>query len=448
MGRRLYFLDFLRGLAIIGVVVNHAIVYGIMFNNENAMKYLPKSPLVIFAPFMIFATWAGLFAVINGIGISYNLYLRLENGIPLKKALKSPLIHSTSILIIHFIFQLIFTRGFKNIYGTEPWWSIGTGSIIQGSIQPLNLLVLYRSDALSMIAMSGYFSCLIMGIIWKDKTHFSNLKRTFRILTELAIIWLALSASLWQFLYYRLFLPALMKGGVFYIFALLLSLIAPHGHGIFPYGAYTIVGLLFGFAFARQESRQQIKRVAKLFAWGLIGMGALLIFFHFLTVPNISLDFFFNYIVIPPDLYIPNLGFMILAIIGLSGKFKDQSTEFDATTPPPIFRKTKFIRDMGKITLTLYCWENVWSSLMRVWFIRLFSSILAESDVLMENFGIQLLFLLTYCLSWLIIIWLWKMLKNTLSMEWIVYRLDKIFGKPTFENFFLPKTKIQNKNKN
>lgn len=90
MVKRLYFLDYLRGLAIIGVVVNHAIVYGIMLNNENALTYLPKSPLVIFAPFMVFATWTGLFSIINGIGISYNLIYRLEQGIPLKKTLKAP----------------------------------------------------------------------------------------------------------------------------------------------------------------------------------------------------------------------------------------------------------------------------------------------------------------------------------------------------------------------
>lgn len=452
MVKRLYFLDYLRGLAIIGVVVNHAIVYGIMLNNENALTYLPKSPLVIFAPFMVFATWTGLFSIINGIGISYNLIYRLEQGIPLKKTLKSPLIHSTSILITHFVFQIFFTRRTKPIIGEEPWFSIGTGSILENSLQPLNLLVIFRSDALSSIAMSGYFACLVIGLIWRQKENITNTKRTMRILIETAAVWLAVSSSLWNFMYYRLFLPCLSHGGIFYGFALILSLIAPHGHGILPYGAYTIVGILFGYALAIKISINQLKQTAKRFAWGLIGTGTLLILFHLLTVPDISLNFFFSFIVIPPDLYIPNLGLMILTIQWLIGKFalKNQSSLNENTIEQidsPILKKTKFIRYIGVITLSLYCWENIWSASMRVLFIRIFSSVPAEHDVLMEHFWIQLIYLIFYCLSWIIFIWLWKKVDYLFGMEWLVKTMDHLMGKPTFTTNTTPKEKTYQQQK-
>jgi len=184
MAKRLLFLDFMRGVAILGVVVNHAIVYGIMVNNANALEYLPQSPLIIFAPFMFFATWAGIFSIINGIGVGYNVYKRLESGISLKDALKSPFITSTSLLIIHFLFQLIFDRRSTPIIGETPWWSIGTGTIIQWSWSGIELRLLFRSDALSSIAMSGYFACAVITLLWRDPKNFSNSKRNNRSIVD------------------------------------------------------------------------------------------------------------------------------------------------------------------------------------------------------------------------------------------------------------------------
>lgn len=424
VAKRLYFLDFIRGIAIIGVVINHAIVYGIMKDNSNAMKYLPHSPLVIFAPAMIFATWAGLFSLINGLGVGYSVYSKLEAGIPLKQALKSPLINSTSLLIIHFLFQLVFTRRFTPILGEEPWFSMGTGSILQSQFISPDLRILFRSDALSSIAMSGYLACLVMALLWRVPQNFRNSKRNNRILLELGAIWLAISPTLWKFLYYRYFIPSLETGGILYIPALFLSLISPFGHGILPYGAYTLAGLLFGFSLAQNQHRKIIRRKAKQLGIALIFMGMLIILFHILTVHPITLQYFFKYIVIPPDLYVLNLGFMICLFQWLIGKFETQETNQTA----PIIYRTKWIQDLGRFTLTLFCWENIWSSMLRLIIIQLFDFLPHENDVLMENFELQLLYLAAYCAFWLIFLHLWKRISFKFGMEWLVARLNFFLG--------------------
>ena len=234
MGKRILSLDFIRGLAIIGVVLNHAITYGIMLNEDNARNLLPKSPLVIFAPLLIFGTWAGIFALITGIVNAYQIYLRMKKNEDIGKALQGCLINSTLIMIMHFIFLGFFTRMSESLTGNGYNHSLITGSIElqQISIPPIELF--FRADALAMISVSGYFTSLVLWIIWR-KGEFHNTKRNVKILLEIGGIMLAISQPLWNQLY-PVFISSLNKGGLYYIPAFFLSFISGTMHCLLPYG--------------------------------------------------------------------------------------------------------------------------------------------------------------------------------------------------------------------
>lgn len=422
---RLLFLDYIRGLAIIGVIFNHAIVYGIMKNNQNAMTYLPQSPLIVFAPTLIFGTWAGIFSVITGIANIYVVYHKLEKGISLKRAIQGPLVNSIILLFCHIIYQLLFTRGGKAIVGEIMWFSLFTGSIFNEEFAYPDFRIIFLSDALSSIAMSGFFSCVVMWFMWNNQDH-TNLKRNKRILTEIGAIWLAISPFLWNLLYYRLLIPSLEKGGIMYIFSFPLSLIACHGHGILPYGGFTAFGMVYGIFLAQKENIRLIQQYARKTGYTLLGFGLIFILFHLFTVEGNKIYFFFTYIIIPPDLYLLNLGIMIIWIEWFIRKFEYIPLE----QRNRIKKKTRSIRKFGKITLTLYCLEPLWSTSLASIFRQAFSFIEVENDVLMEIFSIQLLYLLVYIGSWLIILRIWdKKFHYKYSFEFWFVKLGGLFRK-------------------
>lgn len=74
--KRFLSLDVFRGIAILGVVVVHALIFGIFSTIDTALNILPLPMLIILSPVVIFAPMAGLFVFIssmsNGVGFRLN----------------------------------------------------------------------------------------------------------------------------------------------------------------------------------------------------------------------------------------------------------------------------------------------------------------------------------------------------------------------------------------
>ncbi|QEE16455.1 hypothetical protein DSAG12_02285 [Promethearchaeum syntrophicum] len=433
MGKRILSLDFIRGLAIIGVIVNHAITYGIMLNEENARTLLPKSPLVIFAPLLIFGTWAGIFALITGLVNSYQIYLRMKKKEDIGVALQGCFINSTLVLIIHFIFLGLFNRVSESLTGNGFNHSLITGSIElqQISLPPIELF--FRADALAMISASGYLTCLLLWIIWR-KQGFQNTKRSIKIILEFGAIILAVSQPLWNLLY-PIFISFLNKGGLYYIPALFLSFISGTMHCLLPYGGYVAFGIILGIYLAEQKSIQEIKNFAKKVGFSLIIISIILAIYHIFTVEGNLMSFFFKYKMIPPDLYLLNLGIMMLWFPWFFEKIDYCSDEKHAK----IAEKTILIRRFGILSLTLFMLEPFWCTLWSFIFHTAFGSFSGEKDVVMTNFGLNLLFLIIVFGSWLIILKKWEKHKYKFSFEWIMVKIGSKFRKKPSERSDLTK---------
>ncbi len=433
MGKRILSLDFIRGLGLIGVVVNHAITYGIMLNEDNARNLLPKSPLVIFAPLLIFGTWAGMFALITGLVNAYQIYLRMKKKEDIGEALQGCFINSTLILIMHFIFLGFFTRASESLTGNGYDHSLITGSIElqQLSIPPIELF--FRADALAMISASGYLTCLVLWLIWR-RGNFKNTKRSVKILLEFGGIILALSQPLWNQLY-PVFISALNKGGLYYIPALFLSFIAGTLHCLLPYGGYVAFGIILGIYIAEEKSIQEIKRFAKKVGFPLIILGIIFIIYHIFTVEDSLMSFFFKYKMIPPDLYLLNLGIMILWFSWFFEKLDYCSPEKHAK----IARKTAVIRRFGIASLTLFVLESFWCTLWSFIFHSKLGSYSGEPDVVMTNFGLNLLFMLVVFGSWVVILKIWEKYNFKYSFEWFIVRISSKLRKQPSERSDLTK---------
>lgn len=423
--RRLLFLDIMRGIAILVVIVDHAIVYGLMKTEQNAIEYLPQSPLIIFMPTLLLGTWAGIFSIINGIANVYSVQWKLTEGTSLKTALRGPLVNSSLLIFLHLLFQLLFTRNQENMFGTDPWYSMIGGSLIRGEFTPPNGYRIFISDALSSIGMSGFLSCLLILILWRKNSQIKSIQN-IRILLGIAIVWLIISPFLWKFLYYTFLIPSIQKGGLFYILAFILSLISTHSHGLLPYGSYTICGMIYGIYLYEGASIERIQKYARVFGLSLIFCGIFLIIFHILTVPNITVQFFFSYIVIPPDLYLINLGIMIIWIEWFIRKFEYA----DEIKYQKYKNSTIFIRKLSAVTLTLFCLEPIWCHLLANMFRNWFSFIIVENDVLMEKFWAQLIYLTIYLGVWYGLLYFWdKYLHFKYNFEYWFVVVGNLFRK-------------------
>jgi len=437
MGKRILSLDFIRGLAIIGVVLNHAITYGIMLNEDNARKLLPKSPLVIFAPLLIFGTWAGIFALITGIVNAYQIYLRMKKKENIGKALQGCLINSTLILIMHFIFLGLFNRVGESLTGNGYNHSLITGSIELQQLSIPSIELFFRADALAMISVSGYFTSFVLWIIWR-KGEFHNTKRNVKILLEIGGIMLAISQLLWNQLY-PVFISSLNKGGLYYIPAFFLSFISGTMHCLLPYGGYAVFGIILGIYLAEEKSIQEIKRFAKKVGFPLIIIGIILIIYHIFTVEGDLMTYFFKYKMIPPDLYLLNLGIMIIWFSWFFEKMDYCSDEKHAK----IARKTILIRRFGILSLTLFMVESFWCTLWSYIFHTNFGSFSGEPDLVMTNFGLNLLFLLIVFGSWFVILKKWEKYKYKYSFEWLMGKIGSKLRKRPSESQDLTK-KLKN----
>ncbi|MHA1511872.1 MAG: hypothetical protein ACTSRX_09150 [Promethearchaeota archaeon] len=437
MGKRILSLDFIRGLSIIGVVLNHAITYGIMLNEDNARNLLPKSPLVIFAPLLIFGTWAGIFALITGIVNAYQIYLRMKKKEDIGKALQGCLINSTLVLIMHFIFLGLFRRMAESLTGNGNNHSLITGSIElqQLSIPPIEFF--FRADALAMISASGYLTCLVLWLIWR-KGKFQNTKRSVKILLEFGGIILAISQPLWNQLY-PVFISSLNKGGLYYIPAFFLSFISGTMHCLLPYGGYVAFGIILGIYLAEEKNIHEIKRFAKRVGFSLIIIGIIFIVYHIFTVEGNLMSYFFKYKMIPPDLYLLNLGIMIIWFSWFFEKMDYCSDE----KHEKIARKTLFIRRFGILSLTLFMVESFWCTLWSYIFHTNFGSFSGEPDVVMTNFGLNLLFLLIVFGSWFVILKKWEKYKYKYSFEWLMGKIGSKLRKRPFDSQDLTK-KLKN----
>ena len=85
LNKRLLSVDFIRGIAILGVLFVHHIIYGTWYEDAIALSVISTPVLMILSPIMILATWAGGFPLISGFTNTFTSARRLENGFPMKE---------------------------------------------------------------------------------------------------------------------------------------------------------------------------------------------------------------------------------------------------------------------------------------------------------------------------------------------------------------------------
>ncbi len=419
MSKRLLSLDFIRGLAIFGVVFAHGIVFGIFLGEPNAVQFLPRSPLIIFAPMLFLGTWAGLFALITGIANSYIVYNRMNVNHNIRKSVKPSIVNNIIVLLFHFIYMGLFINATPALTGDHHLYSLITGSIQKRALSLPEIEIFFKADALSMIASSGLITCFTLLIMWRKDRFEMSKNNSIRNLTIIAIIWLLVSKGLWEWLNPH-FLRYLELGKLYYIPAFFLSLIAGSIHCILPYAGYALIGIVIGIMIAEERPYEAIKRYCRRLGLAFFITGIVLIGYHLFTITTGIIDYLFQYQNIPPDLSFVNLGLMLLWIPWFFRKF-------DYETRERTVRRSVFIRRFGMLSLTIYCLEALWNILWSNIFHSQFGELTGEFDPVMGNVLLNFSYLVVVVGFWFIILKIWESIKFKYSFEDLSVRIGGIF---------------------
>jgi len=422
MNQRLIFIDFIRGAAIIGVILVHTASYGIWYNEPNALAVLPAPALAGLAPFILLGTWAGGFAMISAIANYYTADRRLKSGKSLKNTLMPPLVNSLFLMVISILVAALFTHRRHGMFGEGEVFSLISGSIALGRFVLPDLETLFYRDALVMISLSGLLSSLTLYLIWRKEGR-KKRGRNRRILLVSALVFLG-GSWLIQPLLWDVF-EALYHSGR-YLPAYFLNLLSGPSHVLLPYGGFALLGLYYGMLFCDGEPLDRIRMTCR--RLGILFLAASAVFFYrtvsgALAAGDEVLVALFDYRVITPELYFFAAGGMSFVYPLLLRVFEFPGEE----RRREILRKTVWIRRFGIISLSIFILENVVTSVLGRIFHSLFGDPAAPVDAFMTNGPAILLYFFLSVGFWFTAVRLWEQKGFKYSFEWFIVTLGGRF---------------------
>ncbi|HMF34356.1 MAG TPA: heparan-alpha-glucosaminide N-acetyltransferase domain-containing protein [Candidatus Lokiarchaeia archaeon] len=400
--KRLVSLDILRGLAIIGVIFTHASI----FNSDVPAS--SSQPSLLGNIILYFLTWAGIFAIISGIGNTIAMYSRVREGTwTPKQVLTNSLIGGMITLLVNYLYLGLFSPGF--LPPTLPTESFLSAFIRRGIVLIPNPAQLLFATALMMIAWGTIFSGICVYFITKKFSgKVSN--RAYIVLGIVAIVCILIYTPLQTVLRPLMVSPLtwLNFGG-----ALVASWIVGPMDPMLPYVGFAIFGVIFGLLLVDDAERRRIL----FFGYGA---GIIITIIGFTWVAFVGV-IIYDYDTPPLATLISILGPMLLLVtasihvIDLRGDVVKQGWLKHSTT----------VRAFGLISLTGFLLEGPFAALVRQ-IVNLFLSGFTY------NASFSLFFSPLLLILWWIIVRRWAKVHFKYSFEYFIIHLTgKLTGKKT-----------------
>jgi hypothetical protein len=419
--KRLLFLDLMRGFFITYLIFIHGIAQLVLHEVTNVEGGLPEWATYVISPFIVVATWAPLFAMVSGVANTYSLQVQfLKNmkeaanisDVRLWDLLRGQLWNSFFVYILSLINMGFFhypigigggALRYSTITGSIDKWVVGTPLVISWG----DPLLLFFSDALALIALSGFITCFTSWIIWR-KGGVLKVNRNFVILSAIGVLWVVVSPFLHDWLY-PIFMDSLNAGN--YLPAILLKSVIGPSESTFPNVAFAIFGQIFGIALAMQLPKK------KVLGYGYVmgGIFTSIAIYVFLINPAPNLD---TSAIGSPLAYqnqLLNLGLILILATFLIGFLEYKPPEKRIK----LAKLTRASRRFGLIALTVFILEGLVSILWK----KIYMTMLPFIDFSTINIGWTLLYLVVLLLFWYFVVRVWARFNFKFSFEWILVQV-------------------------
>lgn len=419
--KRLLSVDIMRGVAIIGVLFVHPMVYGTWRTDTNALEIVPTPALITLFPIIVLFTWGGGFTFMSGIVNTYNIFKRTEKGMPFRRAVAPILLNSTFLFLVSPIKGFFFERPsmgnvsslFTNLYNgwDLPWPDAER---------------FFRMLILPTIAVAGFVTVFLLWILFAGNGR-EKVRRNVIILGTLGVVLVLINNPLnnWLAPYIEL---GKAKGGIFWFLALVLRVFIGEQLTYFPIGLYAIFGMIGGYLIAMKTDFKTIRRFG--FGFGFTFLAAFIINMGFTINNTIKaggdiFEVLFSYRIYPRELLFFSLGCICLIFVLLVKKFEyipDEKVE-------AIKNKTKIVRNFGQVTLTLYVLEAFINESIATSFHLMFPPHKVvdwgDKDAFMYSWWGIILFVITFVGFWQLFVYLWSKIDFKFGFEHLNYALTK-----------------------
>ncbi len=418
--KRLLFLDLMRGFFITYLIFIHGIAQ-LVLHEVTSVGELPSWATYVISPFIIVATWAPLFVMVSGVANTYSLQVQfLKNmkeaanisDVKLWDLLKGQLWNSFFVYLFSLINMGFFhypigigggASRYSTITGSIDQWVVGTPLVISWG----DPLLLFFSDALALIALSGFITCFTSWIIWR-KGGVLKVNRNFVILSAIGVLWVVISPALHEWLY-PIFMDSLNAGN--YLPAILLKSIIGPSESTFPNVAFAIFGQVFGIALAMQLPKKKVLGYGYLMG----GIFTAIAIYVFSINPAPALDASAIGSPLAYQNQLLNLGLILILATFLIGFLEYKSPEKRIK----LAKLTRASRRFGLIALTVFILEGLVSILWK----KIFIALLPFVDFSTINVGWTLLYLVILLLFWYFVVRVWAKFNFKFSFEWILVQI-------------------------
>jgi hypothetical protein len=367
-----------------------------------------SSPSLLSNIILYFLTWAGMFAIISGIGNTIAMYSRVRQGTwTPKQALVNSIVGGIITLLVNYLYLAFFSPGF--LPPTLPSDSLFSGLIRRGILLIPTAQQLLFATALMMIAWGTIFSGICVYFITKHSTG-KVTNGTYVLLGILAVVCILIYTPL-QTVLRPLMVPSLTI--VNFWGALFASWIVGPMDPMLPYAGFALFGVIFGLLLVDNADRR------KILAYGY-GVGLIISIIGFAWIAKVGLVIY-DYDTPPLATLVSILGPMLLVLTGTVHLVDLRGDNVKRKW----LKRSNTVRAFGLISLSGFLIEGPFAALIRQ-VVNLFW------PGFTYNPDFSLLFSPLVIILWWIMVKQWEKVHFKYSFEFFIIRLTgKLTGKQT-----------------
>lgn len=236
INKRLESLDFLRGMALMFIILFHASIYN--FANIHKLDFGNPPIVVLLMSFM--ALWGGIFIIYSMVVNARMLFLRSQKGADFK-------IFSYSIfagivyIFFHYLLNIVFGRWNIDFISNMPDLTVAAGSFRNMQLTLPHITKFFEGSSISAIAFNLIILSLILYFIFKNG-GIGKAGRDYFILGMSGFLIMVFSFV--RVPIFELFSQSI--SGKNYLLAAFFSFTVANPYPLLPYLAYGIFGAMIG----------------------------------------------------------------------------------------------------------------------------------------------------------------------------------------------------------